>query len=374
MKIVYVNDAFAIWGGLERILVEKVNLLSQLPGFRIYLLTTNQGNHPFPYPLDTNVKYWDLGIGFHHQYQYRGINRLLKKRQLVSLFRKRLYAHLCNIKPDVIVCARIEMVSTILKVKGNIPFVFESHTSRYGYTYERLGVLSRLVISHNNRMVKHADIVVALTEGDAADWRKINPKACVIPNIVHLNSCGRYSDCQSKIAIFIGRFSRQKDINSLLQVWSIVHSKHPDWLLHLFCGYGEEKDNLMHKIEQLKIGVVIHDATPDIFSKYQESSILLLTSRYEPFGLVLPEAMSCGLPVVAFDCPYGPSDIITDGVDGFLVKGRDVHVFAQKVSALIESQQMRVQMGREGIHSARRYEAERILPMWVTLFRQLSEE
>ena len=127
-------------------------------------------------------------------------------------------------------------------------------------------------------------------------------------------------------------------------------------------------------VDDLKIGVVIHDATPDIFSKYQESSILLLTSRYEPFGLVLPEAMSCGLPVVAFDCPYGPSDIITDGVDGFLVKGRDVHVFAQKVSALIESQQMRVQMGREGIHSARRYEAERIIPMWVTLFRQLSEE
>jgi glycosyltransferase involved in cell wall biosynthesis len=85
---------------------------------------------------------------------------------------------------------------------------------------------------------------------------------------------------------------------------------------------------------------------------------------FEPFGLVLPEAMSCGLPVVAFDCPYGPSDIISDGVDGFLVKDRDVDAFADKVCLLIENEALRRQMGQKGIASAQRYRAEAIMPMW----------
>ena len=97
-----------------------------------------------------------------------------------------------------------------------------------------------------------------------------------------------------------------------------------------------------------------------------------MTSRYEPFGLVLPEAMSCGLPVVAFDCPYGPADIITDGVDGFLIKERSVEEFANRVCQLIENEQLRVQMGKRGMDSSQRYSTEAIMPKWAKLFEQLT--
>jgi glycosyltransferase involved in cell wall biosynthesis len=100
--------------------------------------------------------------------------------------------------------------------------------------------------------------------------------------------------------------------------------------------------------------------------------MLLLTSLYEPFGLVLPEAMSCGLPVVAFDCPYGPADIITDGVDGFLIKDRDIEAFADRVCQLIESEELRCQMGKQGVVSSQRYRADRIMPMWNRLFQELA--
>ena len=99
--------------------------------------------------------------------------------------------------------------------------------------------------------------------------------------------------------------------------------------------------------------------------------MLLMTSKFEPFGLVMPEAMSCGLPVVAFDCPYGPAEIITDGVDGFLIKNRDMHAFADKVCQLIENPRLRAEMGQRAIASSQRFSPEKIMPMWKQLFESM---
>ena len=119
------------------------------------------------------------------------------------------------------------------------------------------------------------------------------------------------------------------------------------------------------------MNIIVHDPTLSIIEKYLASSMLLLTSLFEPFGLVLPEAMSCGLPVVAFDCPYGPADIISDGVDGFLVKDRDIKVFAEKVCLLMDDISLRKKMGQAGIVSSQRYSTERIMPMWKQFFEQM---
>jgi glycosyltransferase involved in cell wall biosynthesis len=101
--------------------------------------------------------------------------------------------------------------------------------------------------------------------------------------------------------------------------------------------------------------------------------MLLLTSIYEPFGLIMPEAMSCGLPVVAFDCHYGPKEIVTDGEDGFLVENRDIEFFAQRVCQLIENGELRQQMGKNAIQKAQRYSSDIIMPMWKELFDSLKK-
>ena len=134
------------------------------------------------------------------------------------------------------------------------------------------------------------------------------------------------------------------------------------------------KDYYAKIIEKLNINIVIHRPESTILQRYCESSILLLTSVYEPFGLVMPEAMSCGLPVVAFDCPYGPADIITDGVDGFLVKNRDINEFANRVCQLIEDKDLRVRMGLAGVKSSQRYRADVIMPKWKELFERLCQK
>lgn len=372
MRIVYITDALAIWGGLERIVVEKVNELAERYNYEMYLLTSNQGEHPIPFPINPQVTHIDLKIQSHNQYQYRGIRRLLKKSELNRAFARRLKEHLDIIKPDIIVCVRPELVRMVSKVKGDTPLVFESHTSRYAQRFVQADWYTQAKAELYNSAVHSAQVVVALTEGDAKDWYGINPNVQVIPNLVHLNPYNCCCNYDSKSVIYIGRFAPQKDITSLLNIWKIVNQHHPDWQLQIYGGYGEEQEKLLPIIKKMDANILVHEPTQYIFDKYLESSIFLLTSRYEPFGLVLPEAMSCGLPVVAFDCPYGPADIITDGRDGFLIKNRDLKEFAEKVCLLIENSELRNSMGQAGILSSQRYHPLRIMPKWKSLFEHLS--
>jgi glycosyltransferase involved in cell wall biosynthesis len=185
----------------------------------------------------------------------------------------------------------------------------------------------------------------------------------IIPNIVHLNDTGCYSNCTNKRAIFVGRLVEQKGIPDLIKVWRNVNQRYPDWQLDVF-GNGE-----MDSLPEIKL--FVHPPTEDIMEEYINSSMLLMTSVYEPFGLVLPEAMSCGLPVVAFDCPYGPADIINHEYNGYLVPNRDINLYADYVCALMESPGLRKKLGGEGIRMAQQYQANQIMPHWQNLFVSL---
>ena len=123
MKIVYITDALAIWGGLERILVEKVNELTKRYAYEMYLLTVNQGRHQIPYSLHPSVIHHD----FYKQYQYKGIRRLIKKFELNQMFKHSLKTQLNLIQPDVIVCVRSELIGVVAKVKGDTPLIYEVH-------------------------------------------------------------------------------------------------------------------------------------------------------------------------------------------------------------------------------------------------------
>ena len=374
MRLLYVTDAITIWGGLERILVEKMNFFAEEYGYDVYLVTANQGSHDIPYPLSPKVHFCDLGIFTYLEYRYRGIKRLWVKHQLSSLFKNKLQDQISDICPDILLCVRLDLVSLLLKVKNHVPLVFEAHTLCHVYGDNGSRIYDKLKQFYYTRKVRGADMIVSLSEGDASHWKRINQNVQVIHNMVHLNPSDSYSDCMSHKAIFVGRFSVQKDIISLVKVWMLVNLRYPDWELHIYGGYGGDDSQLIPTIEDSKANIIMHEPTAQIFEAYRSSSMLLLTSIYEPFGLVMPEAMSCGLPVVAFDCPFGPKEIITSGVDGFLVQDRDIPTFADRVCQLIESPSLRVKMGKAAIMSSRRYEAHKIMPNWKNLFEQMIKQ
>ena len=379
MRIVYVTDAFAVWGGMERVLADKMNALAGQYGWEVTLITTNQGEHPLTYELHPNVRHVDLGVRLHQEYQFRGFKKLLKRRELKHILKNRIKRVVDDIAPDIIVCVKLVFSPVLTDLKGDLPLVVESHTLCHSEKMDEVGLLRRLYIWSLKRSIRKSDAVVALTEGDANDWKAYNDNVYVIPNVVNLNDQGDRSlipfqgkDIKRPVPlIYVGRFSKQKDIDSLLRIWGIIHQQYPDWQLDIY-GEGELKEHYLSVIQKMNANIHVYEPTANIMDVYCEHSILLLTSLYEPFGLVLPEAMSCGLPVVAFDCPYGPADIITDGVDGYLIADRNVELFAQRVGQLISDYDLRVEMGKAAAISSQRYQASRIMLQWIQLFEQLT--
>jgi len=362
MKIVYLYSSLAITGGVERVLVDKMNYLVNHYGYDVYMISSDQGQHPVPYRLDERVHLLDLQIRFHTQYQYRGWKRILEGKRLSQLYHQRLKEKLKKISPDIVVCTTSQDVHGLLRIKGKIPVVVECHVN---FTHPD-SWFQRVRTLYNNYWIGKADAVVTLTQGDAKNWQHVSRHVRVIPNIVHLNDTGRFCDCASKRAIFVGRLVKQKGLPDLVKIWRIVNSRYPDWQLDIF-GNGE-----MESIPDIKL--IVHPPTSNIMEEYINSSMLLMTSIYEPFGLVLPEAMSCGLPVIAFDCPYGPADIIIHKSNGFLVSERDINRYADYVCQLIETPNLCQLMGVAGVKTSHRYNADRIMPQWQDLFVSLTSK
>lgn len=369
MKILYIFRSLAVWGGIERILVDKMNYMAECYDLVVYLLTSDQGSHPIPYHLSDSVHHEDLGICFYQRYHFHGLRRLMiarkMNRQFCHLFADRLH----KIQPDLIVCTTADKIGIIAKVKGNIPLVVESHsictrTLNHGRSW-----LQRKLYRHYflNSLSK-ADYVVALTEGDAKEWRKYHSQVKVIPNFIHPHE-EHTSDCSAKKVIFVGRFDYQKRVQDAIRIWQKVRERHSDWTLEIY-GDGEMRQEVCSLASSVG-GVTIHQPTSQIFHAYQECSILISTSLYEPFGLVILEAMSCGLPVVAFDCPYGPNDLIMNEKDGYLVEDRDFDVFADSICKLIENLELRKAMGLSARMYSQWFTAEQIMPLWLLLFNML---
>ena len=372
MKILYLFRSLAVWGGVERILVEKMNLLASRSGIEVYMLTTDQGDHLIPYQVSNKVHIEDLGISFHRKYQFGYLKRIIISYQMRHKYKRSLSDRINRIQPDVIVCTTADQIDIITDVKGGIPLVVESHSicsrtigqGKYAVLrkYRRFRFLESL---------SKTDCVVTLTEGDAEEWRHFHHNVVVIPNMLHPCKV-EPSPLTSKRVIWVGRFDYQKRAEVAIDVWKQVVIKYPDWSLDIY-GEGEYESEIALMTSSTR-NVFLHKPTSHIFDCYSNSSILISTSLFEPFGLVIAEAMSCGLPVVAFDCPYGPAAIINEGVNGFLIPSENMHCFADKLSLLIEDASLRKHMGQAALDSSDRFNADLVMPQWLVQFDKLSKK
>ena len=182
------------------------------------------------------------------------------------------------------------------------------------------------------------------------------------------------SNCKNKKIISVGRLEYQKGFDILIDVWKKVDEKHSDWVLEIY-GEGSLRKELQDKIDSLNLtdSLILKGSEKNIQSKYLESSIYMMSSRYEGMPMVLLEAMSCGLPLVSFDCPCGPKDIIKDGENGFLVKFGNIEEMAKKINYLIENEDKRIDMGKKAKELSYNYLKEKIMNQWKELFENLSD-
>ena len=236
MKILYLFRSLAVYGGIERILVDKMNYLSSIYGYSVWLITTDQSDHVIPYNLHKDVKVEDLGICFYRKYNYNIIHRIWVAYMMKLQYRDRLHRRILDINPDVIVCTTADDIYSIVSVKGTIPLVVESHsifsrTIEYG-NYWLLKKYRKKVFL---KSLYYADCLVALTEADAVEWRKVHPKVIVIPNFLFVAGNER-SLLNNKSAIFVGRLDYQKDPLTVIRIWSMIRQHKNDWIIFIALG------------------------------------------------------------------------------------------------------------------------------------------
>lgn len=380
MKIIYFNDSIARLGGVERVFVEKMNLLAERYGQEIYLITTCQGDHPLAFPLSDKVTHIDLSVRFHIKYQYALPKRLYLGWKMDRELVVKLNNIVNEIDPDIIITTTYYMADVICQLKCRAKKIIESHAPRE-YMGNTDGV-PRSAISKIYRkwqfkryfstVERLSDAIVTLSTNEAKTWK--SEHVITIPNIVDLQN-KTHSTLQNKTALFAGRFTYEKGVSRLLEAWKIVNDKQKDWTLRLV-GEGNQKEALIKQCKTLGIEnyVVFEGMTKNMVKEYCNSSLFLLASRFEGFGLVLAEAMQCGVPCVSFDCLYGPADIINNGKNGILVENGNIKAFAEAVLKLIDDEELRMDMGKAAIEKAKSYLPENIMPQWIKLFNRLTNE
>jgi glycosyltransferase involved in cell wall biosynthesis len=212
------------------------------------------------------------------------------------------------------------------------------------------------------------DALTVLSADDERDYgRLLGDRVVPIPDPVD-ELDGGLSGQDAPVVVAAGRLNTQKGFDLLIDAWEPVARAHPEWTLRIY-GSGPERAALERRAAGLP--VELPGRTDRLGAAMAAASLFVLSSRWEGFGLVLVEAMGKGLPVVSFDCPRGPADIVSDGEDGLLVPPEDVGALTAALLALIEDPERRRAMAAAARATARRYEGEAIAPRWLALLRGL---
>lgn len=376
MKIVYNIHGTCNSGGMERVLSNKVNYLSNLPNYEVFIVTTGQKRRPHFYEISPKVKCIDLGINYAETIDGNPILRMLSSAIKYFKHKSRLKKILYELKADVVVSMFTNDVSFLYKIKDGSKKILEIHFSReFRLLAKRKGII-RLIDQYvtylNDKIVSKYDKFVVLTNQDKESW-KSQENISVIYNSVTNSGNEIVSSLNKKQILAIGRLTFQKNIELLVELWGGISKKHPDWSL-IIVGTGDSKE-LRDKITKMNLEGVIKlvPSTNSIEDYYKESSMYLMTSRYEGLPMVLLEAQNYGLPIVSFDCKCGPREIINDGEDGYLIDNGNRIDFIAKVSLLIENEISRKEFGKNAKINSRKFSEKKIMEQWLNLFEELKK-
>lgn len=381
MKILYVLDKMHHFAGMERILTSKMNYIADSTTHQVYFTTYEQNNILLPFSLSEKIVYKPLEAAIARRDNLIFIKWIVAYIKTRWKFKNEFEKLLDEITPDIVVGTTysFDILNIILSVsrRHHIKTIIESHTKASTillsakYRYNRfLYFIMKIWDNSILKALQNGNCLVALTKADAAYWNKYVSQVEVIPNMITITP-SVVSDYESKRVISVGRYSYEKGFDMLIEAWSLIADKYPAWELYIY-GNGDRApfERLVNQL-RLQDSVFCLPATGNIVSAYSKCSIYVMSSRYEGFGLVLTEAMSCGLPCISFDCPYGPSEIIDNGKDGYLVEKNNIHSLVDKMSRLMGDGDLRKQLGMAAMQNVARYNKKNMMERWIALLEAL---
>lgn len=351
MKLLYITNGINGIGGLERVLSIKCSYFADKLGHDVHIITLNEGDVAPFYSFSERIKFHSVltsGRGLKYLQSYtKEINKI------VSL-----------VQPDVISVCDDGLKGLYIPIwikKGNSALIYERHASMKLNNSRLQTILMKI-----GGLLY--DKVVVLTQYNTTEW--LGKNKVVIPNPITFTPNEKASLKEKRI-ICVGSIAHHKGYDLLIDAWRQIAKSCPEWKIDIF-GKGDSSE-LQEMIDEYHLQDNIHfcGTTNNVKQELLHSSFLVLPSRSEGFGMVLIEAMACGLPCVAFDCPCGPRDIIENGKSGFLIPPENSTLLAEGIKKMISDTDKMNKMGDYAFNSVSQYLIENVAERWQNLFQKV---
>lgn len=350
-KICFFIGDISKTGGTERVATIIANGLSD--SHEITILSLSNGKNSF-FELKEGIKIESLDIK-----NYRNIiNIILVLRRYIKAQKFD-----CIIEVDSIL-----RIFTVLAVYGlNIKVITWEHFNFY------LPNIRKRLLAHK-LAARHSDCIITLTEEDMEYYKKETDIKNRIQYIYNPSPFAVKEDTlktRANTAIAVGRLSKQKNFMRLLEIWNSIEKQNLEWNLNII-GSGEEEEQLIKYIKDNHLKRVnLLGNIRDMESVYSQADLILMTSDYEGLPMCLIEAQSFGLPIISYDIPTGPNDIIDNGENGFLIKNNDRDDFINKTLSLMNNKELLHKMTQNSFRNAYKFNEKNIIQKWEKIIEEI---
>ncbi len=337
MRILFIINSLKNKSGSERVAVELANRLSIEKDFYITIINRESNQNTTAYPVFNTVKILDFP-GNKAKF-FLNLNQHIKKINYD-------YIVIHNMGKLSLLCSLLPKKSKLISLE-HVAFISRPKSIQYFSQF----------------MYKKFHQIITLTKSDYEQFSSFHNNVLTIPNF----SPFLITHCKDKEnnIVAIGRLTEQKNFLHLLQAWEKVYQKIPEWHLNIY-GNGEQflLLNNFIKTHQLQ-NISLSGETSDIKSVYEKSKLFVMSSKYEGLPMVLIEAQSFGLPIISYNCPFGPADIISDGESGFLVEDQNPEQLGAAILKLATSPNLLNDFSKHSLINAEKYQPSKIINTWI---------
>lgn len=374
MRIVYCINSIGS-GGVEQITIFKANALANIPGNQVWLIYTDlplSGGYHHPSEKVTLI---DLEIRYRENH-FKFPWNIIKYYRLEGRHKKALSTALSSIQPDVVISTGQKESRLLPSIKGRWVRLREVHLSKgwrvmRAKTHRDRIIAKLLDYREFSGLLRRYDRIIIPTEYEKKTAWNNEKRVVVIPNPCRFNRNTVSALNQNKL-LAVGRFDEGKNYSSLIRSFRLISDRFPDWTLTIV-GEGDDFSSIKSLTLSLNLSdkVFFPGYISDLEKYLSDASIFVHTSLFETFGMVIVEAMSYGLPIVAYDCPYGPRSIIKDEMEGYLVPMGNEVLLADRICSIIEKRALRQRMGNLAWEKTKCYDIDTITNRWMDLFINL---
>jgi len=364
MKIAYSLGSIGNSGGIERVISTKANYFADILGYEVHIIVAGRRPEALFFPFSEQIHFHYLGLS-------SGDKR----------YKQELEGLLLQIKPAITISTFGRDASFLYTLKDGSTKVLEFHfTKNYlmhlgdSLENDRLRLLRKYWLKYllwkEERIANHYQHIVVLTERDKQLWGG-GDRFTAIPNPLSFET-DETAPLNTKTILSMGRLVYPKGFQYLIRAFHTIAREFPEWCIEIY-GEGHDREKLQNEINVLSLQrqILLKAPDQDVQSLMMRASLFVLPTLYDGFGLVLTEAMICGVPCIAFDSECGPGEIIRTGEDGFLVPSKDTGALAERMKFLMNNQELRISMGQKAKKNVQRFSITHIGKAWQNYFESI---